>query len=118
MSWPARAPKRPMPRSPRSPRACRTPPGDLEDATRIMTRVQTLSQKNFATEADLTKAQARVGVLNAQMRQARSQFETAKIDARRSSSMLDKHQIRAPFAGVVVDRTAQPGEMISPMSVG
>jgi HlyD family secretion protein len=91
---------------------------DLEDATRIMSRVQTLSQKNFATDADLTKAQARVGVLNAQLRQAQSQFETAKIDARRSGSMLDKHQIRAPFAGVVVDRSAQPGEMISPMSVG
>jgi RND family efflux transporter MFP subunit len=91
---------------------------DLEDASRIMTRVQTLSQKNFATEADLTKAQARVGVLSAQLRQAQSQFETAKIDARRSASMLDKHQIRAPFAGVVVDRSAQPGEMISPMSVG
>jgi HlyD family secretion protein len=91
---------------------------DLDDASRIMTRVQTLSQKNFATEADLTKAQARVGVLSAQLRQAQSQFETAKIDARRSASMLDKHQIRAPFAGVVVDRSAQPGEMISPMSVG
>ena len=91
---------------------------DLEDATRIMTRVQTLSQKNFATEADLTKAQARVGVLNAQLRQAQSQFETAKIDAKRSASMLDKHQIRAPFSGVVIDRSAQPGEMISPMSVG
>ena len=91
---------------------------DLEDATRIMTRIQTLSQKNFATEADLTKAQARVGVLNAQLRQAKSQFETAKIDAKRSASMLDKHQIRAPFAGVVIDRSAQPGEMISPMSVG
>jgi RND family efflux transporter MFP subunit len=91
---------------------------DLEDATRIMSRVQTLSQKNFATEADLTKAQARVGVLSAQLRQAQSQFETARIDAKRSASMLDKHQIRAPFAGVVVDRSAQPGEMISPMSVG
>jgi HlyD family secretion protein len=91
---------------------------DLEDATRIMSRVQTLSRKNFATEADLTKAQARVGVLSAQLRQARSQFETANIDAKRSASLLDKHQIRAPFAGVVIDRSAQPGEMISPMSVG
>jgi RND family efflux transporter MFP subunit len=91
---------------------------DLEDASRIMSRVQTLSQKNFATEADLTKAQARVGVLSAQLRQVQSQFETAKIDAKRSASVLDKHQIRAPFAGVVVDRSAQPGEMISPMSVG
>jgi RND family efflux transporter MFP subunit len=91
---------------------------DLEDASRIMKRVQTLSQKNFATEADLTKAQARVGVLSAQLRQTQSQLETARIDAKRSASVLDKHQIRAPFAGVVVDRSAQPGEMISPMSVG
>lgn len=91
---------------------------DLQDATRIMSRVQTLSQKNFATDADLTKAQARVGVLTAQLRQAQSQFNSASIDAKRSASILDKHQIRAPFAGVVVDRSAQPGEMISPMSVG
>lgn len=91
---------------------------DLEDAHRILTRIQALSQKNVATEADLTKAQARVGVLSAQIRQARSQLETAKIDAERSASVLGKHQIRAPFAGVVVDRSAQPGEMISPMSVG
>jgi RND family efflux transporter MFP subunit len=91
---------------------------ELQDASRIMSRVQTLSHKNFATEADLTKAQARVGVLSAQLRQAQSQFETAKIDAKRSAALLDKHQIRAPFAGVVIDRSAQPGEMISPMSVG
>jgi HlyD family secretion protein len=91
---------------------------DLQDATRIMSRVQTLSQKNFATDADLTKAQARVGILTAQLRQAQSQFNSASIDAKRSASVLAKHQIRAPFAGVVVDRSAQPGEMISPMSVG
>jgi HlyD family secretion protein len=91
---------------------------DLQDATRILSRVQTLSQKSFATEAELTKAQARAGVLAAQLRQSQSQFETAKIDARRSASVLDKHKIRAPFAGVIVDRSAQPGEMISPMSVG
>lgn len=91
---------------------------DLQDATRILSRVEALQQRNVATEADFTKAQARVGVLTAQLRQARSQLETAKIDAKRSGSILDKHQIRAPFAGVIVDRSAQPGEMISPMSVG
>jgi RND family efflux transporter MFP subunit len=91
---------------------------DLEDANRILTRIQALSQKNVASEADLTKAQARVGVLSAQLRQVRSQLETARIDAERSASVLGKHQIRAPFGGVVVDRSAQPGEMISPMSVG
>src|SRR5262249_31459924 len=29
-----------------------------------------------------------------------------------------KHQIRAPFGGVVVDPSAQPGGMISPLSAG
>lgn len=91
---------------------------DLQDATRIQSRVEALSQKNVATEADLTRAQTRVHVLTAQLRQSRSQLETAKIDAERSASVLGKHQIRAPFAGVVVDRSAQPGEMISPMSSG
>jgi RND family efflux transporter MFP subunit len=91
---------------------------DLQDATRIMSRVHTLAQKNFATDADLTKAQARVGVLSAQLRQAQSVRDTARLDAERSASVLDKYKIRAPFGGVVIDRSAQPGEMISPMSVG
>ncbi|WP_291858043.1 efflux RND transporter periplasmic adaptor subunit [Bradyrhizobium sp.] len=91
---------------------------DLQDATRILSRVQTLAQKNFATEAELTKAQARVGVLTAQLRQSQSQRDTARLDAERSASVLDKYKIRAPFGGVVIERSAQPGEMISPLSVG
>lgn len=91
---------------------------DLEDAQRIFERTQSLAEKNYATQADLTKNGARVGVLQAQLRQVQSQLETAKIDALRSAALLDKNQIRAPFAGVVTDRSAQPGEMISPMSAG
>lgn len=91
---------------------------DHQDATRILARVRSLSQKSFATEADLTKAEARVAILAAQLRQAQSQFETARLDAQRSAAVLEKHQIRAPFSGVVVDRSAQPGEMISPLSAG
>ncbi len=91
---------------------------DLEDATRILTRVRSLSQKNFASEADLTRSEARVGVLTAQLRQSHSHLETARLDAQRSAAVLDKHAIRAPFGGVVVDRSAQPGEMISPLSAG
>ncbi|MES2197885.1 MAG: efflux RND transporter periplasmic adaptor subunit [Pseudomonadota bacterium] len=91
---------------------------DLQDATRIQSRVQTLAQKNFATEAELTRAQARVGVLTAQLRQSQSVRDTARLDAERTASVLEKYKIRAPFSGVVIDRSAQPGEMISPMSVG
>ena len=91
---------------------------DLRDAERILNRTQTLSQKNFATEADLTKAQSKADVLRAQLHQAEAQLATSRLDAQRSEAVLGKHQIRAPFAGVVVERSAQPGEMISPLSAG
>jgi RND family efflux transporter MFP subunit len=91
---------------------------DLHDAERIFARAQTLVARNAASEADLTKAEARAGVLRAQLKQAQVQFETAKLDAKRSADALEKYSIRAPFNGVVVERSAQPGEMISPLSVG
>src|SRR5215470_15373420 len=91
---------------------------DLEDALRIVTRARTLSQKSVMSEADLTKAEARAGVLSAQLRQYQAQHETARLDAQRNATVLEKHQIRAPFDGIVVDKSAQPGEMISPLSAG
>jgi len=91
---------------------------DLRDAEHIFNRAHTLAQKNITSEAELTKAEAKVGVLRAQLGQAQANAETARLDAQRSATLLDKHKIRAPFGGVVVERSAQPGEMISPMSAG
>jgi RND family efflux transporter MFP subunit len=91
---------------------------DLRDAERIYNRAQSLVARNAMSEADMTKAEAHAGVLRAQLKQAQAQFETAKLDANRAADVLEKHHIRAPFNGVVVERSAQPGEMISPLSVG
>jgi len=91
---------------------------DLSDAERIFDRTRTLRQRNFASEADLTKTEARAAVLRAQLRQAEAQLAIARLDAQRTAAVLDKHQVKAPFGGVVVERSAQPGEMISPMSAG
>ncbi|MFL9826205.1 efflux RND transporter periplasmic adaptor subunit [Rhodoplanes sp. SY1] len=91
---------------------------DLRDAERIFGRVQSLSKRDFATEADLTRTEARVNVLRAQLTQSKAQLDAARLEARRYGEVLDKHTIKAPFGGVVVDRSAQPGEMISPMSAG
>lgn len=91
---------------------------DLQDAERILSRVRSLSQKSYASEADLTKAEAKVGILRAQLSQAQAQAQTARLDVQRNTTVLDKHSIRAPFSGVVVERSAQPGEMISPISAG
>lgn len=91
---------------------------DLADAERIHHRLLNLSERSFASEADLTKAEARVEVLRAQHGQAHAQLESARLEQQRAAAMLGKYKIRAPFAGIVTERSAQPGEMISPLSSG
>jgi HlyD family secretion protein len=91
---------------------------DLHDAERIYNRTRALSQRNISSEADLTKTEARTTILRAQLRQSQAQLATARTEVQRTSAILEKHHIRAPFDGVVVERSAQPGEMISPMSAG
>lgn len=91
---------------------------DLRDAERVYNRAESLIAHSVVSEADLTRADARVGVLRAQLKQSQAQFETAKLDTKRTADTLEKHKIRAPFNGIVVERSAQPGEMISPLAVG
>lgn len=91
---------------------------DLKDAERILERTRNLQAKDYATQADLTKNQAHADVLRAQWRKAQADLATARVDVTRNAETLDKHHIKAPFAGVVVDKNAQPGEMISPLSAG
>jgi RND family efflux transporter MFP subunit len=91
---------------------------DLQDAERQMIRNQRLPVGYAVTEADLTKSEARVGTERALLKQSQAQFEAAKQDAQHAAEVLDQYTIHAPFDGVVVETEAQPGEMISPLSVG
>lgn len=91
---------------------------DLRDAERILQRTSSLSRASNASEAELTRAQARAETLRAQIKGARADLEVAKIAVAREAEMIDRHIVRAPFDGVVIDKNAQPGEIISPMSSG
>jgi HlyD family secretion protein len=91
---------------------------DLQDAERIVNRNLRLRQGQVVSEADLTKSQARVGVLRAQLKQAQAGFDAAKQEADHAADVLDQYTIHAPFDGTVIQTEAQPGEMISPLSVG
>ncbi|WP_211101545.1 efflux RND transporter periplasmic adaptor subunit [Niveispirillum sp. SYP-B3756] len=91
---------------------------DLKDAERIVQRTSSLSRAANASEADLTRSQARAETLRAQIRGAKADLEVVRISVDRQAETLDRHIIRAPFDGVVIDKNAQPGEIISPMSSG
>ena len=90
----------------------------LAEAERILHRTQDLARSHLASEADLTKAETQVVDLKAQLARSEAELATARSDAKHAAEVLGKHRIIAPFAGVVVDKNAQPGEIISPMSAG
>jgi RND family efflux transporter MFP subunit len=84
---------------------------DLAEAGRVLNRQQYLYNRQFASEAALTAASSRY-------LQAVAQHKAALSDAERAGVELSYYKIRAPFAGVVTNKTAQPGETISPTSAG
>ena len=90
----------------------------LTDADRILHRTQDLAKSHLASDADLTHAQTQVMDLTAQLTRTEAELATSRSDARHATELLAKHRIIAPFAGIVVDKNAQPGEIISPMSAG
>ncbi len=91
---------------------------DLAEAKRVLARTEELIKTQNASEAALTKAQARVDTLMSSYERAAVDIEIAKLEVVRQTETVEKHVIRAPFAGVVVDKNAQPGEMISPITAG
>ena len=84
---------------------------DVAEAQRQLARTRTLSQQGFASDAAMTAAQSHFD-------QAQAQRNAAHADAGSYAAQLGYFQIRAPFDGVVVDKAAQVGEMISPLSAG
>ncbi|MFM2042131.1 MAG: HlyD family secretion protein [Pseudomonadota bacterium] len=91
---------------------------ELAEARRVLERARTLRTRDFQTEAALTSAESRVAVLAAEVQRLDASVAVARLEVQREAERLDKLTIRAPFAGMVVDKNAQPGEIISPNSAG
>lgn len=90
----------------------------LREAELALTRQGALLKGNAAAQADFDQAEATVMALRARL----AQQETAVTVAERTVAIWQQQRedtiIRAPFAGIVTSKNAQPGEMISPMSSG
>ena len=91
---------------------------DRAEAQRILVRIQGLRRGDTASIADITKAEAAARATEARYAQAQGNLAGAQQSALRAQALLDKHEIRAPFAGIVTTRDAQPGEIVSPAAAG
>ena len=90
----------------------------LEEAELNYERQKKLVSQNLVSAAELDRARTLAVSLA-----ARAQRNLADVDVARKQidifqRQLDDTVIRAPFAGIIVGKNAQPGEMVSPVSAG
>lgn len=90
----------------------------LADARRTLTRTRSLVERKLIAQSVLDTAEAEVGALAARLEAARAEVDVAQAQVGLSRQGLADLEIRAPFAGVVISKDAQPGETVSPMSAG
>jgi HlyD family secretion protein len=91
---------------------------NLEQAEREYRRVTDLAANKVATQADLDRAEAEAKSLRARLERQIADVTVAQREVDLWEQQIDDTIIRAPFAGVVTTKNAQPGEMISPISAG
>lgn len=90
----------------------------LEQARRDLKRQRALGSRGLAAQQALEDAATSVDSLSAQLTAQRSQVAVAEAQLHIARVNQEDTVIRAPFAGVVVAKAAQPGEIVSPMSAG
>jgi len=90
----------------------------LEEAEREHRRITDLTKNGIATQADLDKAEADLKSFKARLDLQKVEILVAERQVALWQQQMDDAIIRAPFAGIVVSKNAQPGEMISPISAG
>jgi HlyD family secretion protein len=91
---------------------------DLRDSEKTRDRTRALRAQGFASEAELIRADSRADSMRGQLHKAEADLQTARYAVERDTRLVEKYTIRAPYGGIVVDRQAQPGEIISPSSAG
>ena len=92
---------------------------DVAESQRELKRLKNLGNAgNYASESQLSQAQASVDRLQANLRSAQADLLASNLQVQRQQSLLDDHVIRAPFEGVVTAKNAQAGEIVSPSSAG
>jgi RND family efflux transporter MFP subunit len=91
---------------------------NLDLATRDQQRFEQLAADNFISKSDLDHDETNVKVLQARLVRQQADVTVAEKTLAVWKQQMDDTIIRAPFAGVVISKDAQPGEMVSPISAG
>ncbi len=91
---------------------------NLRQAQADLKRQQEIFDRKLGTAAQLDAARAAAESLSARLASQRRQIKVAEEALALAQVSVNDTVIRAPFAGVIIAKAAQPGEMISPISAG
>ncbi|MBP3974512.1 efflux RND transporter periplasmic adaptor subunit [Pseudoxanthomonas spadix] len=81
-------------------------------------RLDTLVAQQLVSRSQYDQQVADRDALRAQLETARRNVQVARDQLRISGISRDYTVVRAPFAGIVTAKSAQPGEIVSPLSAG
>jgi HlyD family secretion protein len=90
----------------------------LAEAERNLKRNEALVQQQLISQTALDASKAEVNALAARLAASEAQVKVSESGLKMRQIDYNDLEVRSPFAGVVISKNAQPGEMISPMSSG
>ncbi len=90
----------------------------LREARANLARSENLVERQLASAQELDRSRAAAESLAARLQRVVADIEVASRQVAIFAQQLEDTVIRAPFAGVIIAKNAQPGEMISPVSAG
>ena len=90
----------------------------LRNAQIELKRAEQLQKAGVQTQEQLDNARTNADSLEAKIDLAKAQVAGSDSRIAEAQQAVDNCTIRAPFAGIVVSKDAQVGEMVSPISAG
>jgi RND family efflux transporter MFP subunit len=89
---------------------------ELVDAEQALKRARELAQKSFIADSAVDTAEARFNKARAAIDTQRAQIAVAQANYRAAEVTFEQTMIRAPFTGIVLTKTANVGDVVTPFS--
>lgn len=90
----------------------------LADALPIYTRSKRQAAQDLITPETLDNAKATFDAAQSRVGVTQQQLAVADANLLSAQRNLDDYTVRAPFAGIITAKNAQPGEIVSPLATG
>lgn len=89
---------------------------ELEDAEASLKRAQDLASQKFISGSALDTAEARYNKARATIESLKAQIAVAEANLRVAGVGFDQTLIKAPFTGIVLTKSANVGDIVTPFS--